>query len=245
MIKFFRKIRQRLLSENKFSKYLIYAIGEIVLVVIGILIALSINNGNEERKSREEEKIILAKLTADLKWNHKEIEGIKNITSLRLKSAETILNYLETNKPLDDRLKLSFEYVNRGDLFNNANTSYKYIENRGMNVLRNDSLQSRITLMYERHFKNIEYREQKDMNMLTDDLRPIMDQVFETSEAQLTPFNEKLALNKPLNMVTLRQNEQFKNVIVRLHNYFLVRITKQEETINELEELIIDLENVN
>ena len=44
MIKFFRKIRQRLLSENKFSKYLLYALGEIVLVVIGILIALRINN---------------------------------------------------------------------------------------------------------------------------------------------------------------------------------------------------------
>lgn len=50
MIKFFRKIRQKLLSENKFSRYLIYAIGEIVLVVIGILIALQINNWNEERK---------------------------------------------------------------------------------------------------------------------------------------------------------------------------------------------------
>jgi hypothetical protein len=50
MIKFFRKIRQRLLSENKFSKYLIYAIGEIILDVIGILIALSINNWNENRK---------------------------------------------------------------------------------------------------------------------------------------------------------------------------------------------------
>ena len=47
MIKFFRKIRQRLLSENKFSKYLFYAIGEIVLVVIGILIALQVNNKNE------------------------------------------------------------------------------------------------------------------------------------------------------------------------------------------------------
>ena len=43
MIKFFRKIRQSLLTENKFSKYLIYGVGEIVLVVIGILIALSIN----------------------------------------------------------------------------------------------------------------------------------------------------------------------------------------------------------
>ena len=52
MIKFFRKIRQRLLSENKFSKYLFYAIGEIVLVVIGILIALQINNWNENRKQQ-------------------------------------------------------------------------------------------------------------------------------------------------------------------------------------------------
>jgi len=51
MIKFFRSIRQRLLSENKFSKYLIYAIGEIVLVVIGILIALRINNWNESKKN--------------------------------------------------------------------------------------------------------------------------------------------------------------------------------------------------
>jgi hypothetical protein len=52
MIKFFRKIRQRLLTENKFSKYLIYAIGEIILVVIGILIALQVNNLNEQSKKK-------------------------------------------------------------------------------------------------------------------------------------------------------------------------------------------------
>ena len=50
MIKFFRKIRQNLLSEGKTGKYFKYAIGEIVLVVIGILIALQINNWNEGRK---------------------------------------------------------------------------------------------------------------------------------------------------------------------------------------------------
>lgn len=50
MIKFFRKIRQNMIKENRTSKYLLYAIGEIVLVVIGILIALSINNWNSSRK---------------------------------------------------------------------------------------------------------------------------------------------------------------------------------------------------
>ena len=58
MIKFFRKIRQKLLSENKFSKYLLYAIGEIILVVIGILIALQINNQNIYKQERSIEKLI-------------------------------------------------------------------------------------------------------------------------------------------------------------------------------------------
>ena len=55
MIKFFRKIRQKMLTENKFNKYLIYAFGEIVLVVIGILIALQINTWNENKKSNEDQ----------------------------------------------------------------------------------------------------------------------------------------------------------------------------------------------
>jgi hypothetical protein len=56
MIKFFRKIRQTLLSENKFSKYLLYAFGEIALVMIGILLALQVNNWNEEKKEIRIEK---------------------------------------------------------------------------------------------------------------------------------------------------------------------------------------------
>ena len=66
MIKFFRKIRQKLLTENKFSKYLIYAIGEIILVVIGILIALSINNWNENRKLNDTIKGVYSIVKSDL-----------------------------------------------------------------------------------------------------------------------------------------------------------------------------------
>ena len=59
MIKFFRKIRQNILSEGKTGKYFKYAIGEIVLVVIGIVIALQLNNWNESRKNEDEFKAVL------------------------------------------------------------------------------------------------------------------------------------------------------------------------------------------
>ena len=66
MIKLFRKIGQNLLLEGKTAKYFTYAIGEIVLVVIGILIALSINSWNENRKNRTQETFILQRLQSDL-----------------------------------------------------------------------------------------------------------------------------------------------------------------------------------
>ena len=66
MIKFFRRIRQKLLSENKLTRYLFYAFGEIILVMIGILLALQVNNWNEERKSRDKEAILVNNIVEDL-----------------------------------------------------------------------------------------------------------------------------------------------------------------------------------
>ena len=73
MIKLFRKIRQNLIMENKTSKYFKYAIGEIVLVVIGILIALQINNWNENRKLQQREVQILNEIKSDLSQTKKTL----------------------------------------------------------------------------------------------------------------------------------------------------------------------------
>ena len=66
MLRFFRKIRQRLITDNKFSKYLLYAVGEILLVVIGILVALQINNWNAHNLDRISEADYLKRLSNDL-----------------------------------------------------------------------------------------------------------------------------------------------------------------------------------
>ena len=91
MIKFFRKIRQRLLSENKFSKYLLYAIGEIMLVVIGILIALQINNSSEARKERTIEINYLKNLKADLLLELENNEGFSIYRFEKAKSCTVLL----------------------------------------------------------------------------------------------------------------------------------------------------------
>lgn len=72
MPNFFHNIRRRLLKENRFIKYLQYAVGEIILVVIGILIALYINNYNQEKKTERRVVAILEEVQHDLEKNIRE-----------------------------------------------------------------------------------------------------------------------------------------------------------------------------
>ncbi len=95
MIKFFRRIRQRLLTENKFSKYLLYAIGEIALVVIGILIALSINNWNQERQNRKLEKRYLSGFIQDLKQDSIDLSRVISKASVNIKLSHNVITELE------------------------------------------------------------------------------------------------------------------------------------------------------
>ncbi len=82
MFKFFRKIRKEQLIENRTGKYLAYALGEIVLVVIGILIALSINTWNQGRIDRQEEIIVLTNIQKEIEMN---IAQNNSIVSNRMK----------------------------------------------------------------------------------------------------------------------------------------------------------------
>ena len=108
MIKFFRKIRQKLLAENKFNRYLIYAIGEIILVVIGILIALQINNWNEWSKDRVKEKEVLVNLAENFELN---IEALESDIEQLLKfntSSQIVLNVLGNQQPFTESMAKHF-----------------------------------------------------------------------------------------------------------------------------------------
>lgn len=105
MISLFRKIRQSLLSKNSLSRYLLYAFGEIILVVIGILLALQINNWNEDKKVQETKRKTLALIKKEILANQKMIE---NVYGYHIMVRDT-LQHLEIPKTEEDAKKqLSF-----------------------------------------------------------------------------------------------------------------------------------------
>jgi hypothetical protein len=97
MIKFFRRIRQQLLSENKFSRYGFYAIGEIILVVIGILIALQINNWNENRKHAIAEKDFFKSINNDLKQDLEFITYVQAYTKPKIEAYKLLNSKYSTD----------------------------------------------------------------------------------------------------------------------------------------------------
>lgn len=146
MIKFFRKIRQNLLAENKFSKYLLYAFGEIILVVVGILIALQINNANEAGKERDKEINSLENLKADLL---REIDNNKNFMEYRFEKAKAcsdLLNLIEPKTKEDVQLYTDlYEHVFIwGEFVPNNNTFKELLSSGNLSLIKNDSIKNRL-----------------------------------------------------------------------------------------------------
>jgi tetratricopeptide (TPR) repeat protein len=114
MIKFFRKIRKRLLKENKFKSYIFYALGEIVLVVIGILIALQINNSNENRKKDDVRKTyyhqILQDLSKDYQYLKTELRNLNTNINLYKTYRANFAKQKNLKELVLSQLKLNYYY---------------------------------------------------------------------------------------------------------------------------------------
>ncbi len=152
MIKFFRKIRQKLLVENRFNKYLVYAIGEIVLVVIGIIIALQINNWNEENKEKERTKSYLNNLTLDLEQDIRETK--RQIRSIKYKAifVDGIAEYFRDKRISElDNLEVfyeAFDYYGYRPLTWYKNTIQELRSSGSLKSIRNDSIRLMINQYY-------------------------------------------------------------------------------------------------
>ncbi len=110
MIRFFRTLRRRLLAENRLGRYLLYAMGEIMLVVIGILIALQVDQWNEERKLRTQAKEYEERLINDIIT---DTLSIHRSLPIRLETIENIEAYFERFETTELNLFMAIEEANK------------------------------------------------------------------------------------------------------------------------------------
>jgi len=148
MIPIFRKIRKKMADDNKPAKYLRYAIGEVILVVIGILIAISINNWNSLRVDRGEEQLILQQLKTEFVQN-------KNQLLIKIKKRKDVINScFEILNIIDNPLQeKNEEHID--SLFASILPNFTFDPNRGvinqllnggkLNLIKNDSLRQQLS----------------------------------------------------------------------------------------------------
>lgn len=162
MIKFFRNIRRRILGENRISKYLLYAIGEIVLVVIGILIALQINTWNEERKARVDEELYLNRLISE---NQQDVEAFDvqiEFLEKGVESVELFSDALKNSNASDSAVVLAaHNYNTYGSIlpaFNSSRSTFDDLSSTGnLQVISNKKLREQLV----RHYAEIDQTKER------------------------------------------------------------------------------------
>ena len=149
MIKFFRRIRQQLLSENKFSKYLFYAIGEIFLVVIGILIALYINNLNQKQKDRDYELTMLSQVHDELKKDYKNSKASLPYFQGLLHNIKEVVKIKSDENYPSDSLQFHMDQILDFGISTSFNTSaFDGIESGGLDKISNPEIRLALSDLY-------------------------------------------------------------------------------------------------
>jgi len=151
MLPFFRKIRYRLANDNQFFKYSRYAIGEIVLVVVGILIALQVNNWNEDNNTRKVEHKLLQELKTDLEETKLDL-----LTDIDKAEYELLVIDSLYQQILNDRaennlqpIQISMQFIFNRSRLVPKNSAYESLQAFGINLISNDRLRKNITDLYE------------------------------------------------------------------------------------------------
>lgn len=236
MFKFFRKIRFNLMNENKTGKYLKYAFGEIILVVIGILIALQINNWNENRKGSILEKEYLTRLKSDLEFDQRLLKkSTIDRYERKVKCLEIGKAYYLGNYTIKDTLQFLND-IGYGGVYGNVNWSLntntytELIITGNLRKIQNDSLRNDITYYYE------------NSNALQNSAKSYVSGYINFVNS-LRPFNSRnrksdIAYDTPTMFKHLKSEEYYRLANIELTlahsvSVFAEKLTKQSQELVE------------
>lgn len=239
MIKLFRRIRQSLLAENRFSKYFLYAIGEILLVVIGILIALQINNWNEEKKNNKIEISILRELLSDSKTNLASLEEDIDLNRKAIQSNLLITDLLTNGITYHDSLDVHFGFIQYNTQFTINTGGFENLKSRGFEYISNDTLRKSVIDLYDRWYDFVDDLGDTNNKISNEQFNPKYRPFFKDYKRVLT---ENYVSFTPANYNALIENEDFLKLIYeqKYNNEFTIQAL--EATIKEVMALIASLE---
>ena len=141
--------------ERQLGRYLLYALGEVILVMVGILLALQVDNWNEERKEGKEELELLKALKTDLFFTRNEMDTIVRYNRKFLKEYRLIHSFIEEDKPYAPALDSAFTDLDVWAHPYLSTMTYETIQNKGIDIIQNDSLKRHIVRFYNQDFKSI------------------------------------------------------------------------------------------
>jgi hypothetical protein len=237
MIKLFRKIRHQLLTENRFSKYLLYAIGEIVLVVIGILIALQINNWNESKKLSETTQIyykqLLKDLASDKLYISDKIAMYKDRTT-RYNSYKEIFNKpkLTAQEVLETQYKLDFTV----DQIRFQNNTIVSLESTGDIKL--------IPLDIGNGLMDLKKRQDLIIEFTKSNYDYYMAIIRTTGLAGSIPGFEGRLKNQPELRKILNIEDKSDTIIISIEYAQFIKNYSEGNMINRLNEMLIDIDKI-
>ena len=237
MIKFFRKIRQNMIKENKVSKYMLYAIGEIMLVVIGILIALQLNNWNNGQKDKLAEIKYLNQINNSLKNSQLILNAHIDRNKRILKDGEILFDHLKSKKALNDRIKQLFIIIVYDQSVSLSTAAFENLKSDGLSLISNDSLKIDIINIYDQELKYIQTTFANQIeNGITSIINPFYIKNFEWDS------KENQTLLVPNNYDELLQNREMTNILSEVNALRIYAIIYYENTQKILSDLILKIE---
>ena len=215
-MKFFRKIRRQLLNENKFSSYSLFAIGEIILIVAGIFIALQIDNWNEDKNLHRTEVTLLKEMKNNLETDLLDIQYNINENKKYLNANEIVLESLKSPESYNDTLNFYYGNLLGGTYFVKNTSAYDNLKSIGFFIIKNDSLRIRITNLYSSKYNYLDILEEDFLdNFYWDKLNPLITSNIITDTTWISA--------KPINQLELAMNHEFKETIKRNMEWIIKR----------------------
>ena len=216
------------------GRYLLYALGEIVLVVIGILIALQINNWNEYRKDRKTEKVILLELQENISRNQSILEFHKSLAEQGTQSCNSLMNLINQkspyNKTIDSKLAAAFGFR----IPTLANSAYESLKSTGLNIISSDHLKKEIIELYDMYFDHLEIS-----------LRSHNETTLQPQKSKFTLSNFEVywgkdnKLNmKPNNYPNLIEDQQYKNLLQFLKSSHELFVVLYDESLGKTDKVL-------